>query len=83
MPSIDFQGLNIQVSRSPSQQGRLVVDISTHDLDHGDTFKDGVPQLILYINEERLETTSDGGWKIGHGAGDPEQFIVPPSSLRN
>jgi hypothetical protein len=83
MPSIQFEGLDIQVSRSISQQGKLVIDINTSDLDHGDVFPNyDIPQLIICINEERLETTEDGGWKIGHGAGDPEQFLIPPSSLR-
>ena len=83
MPKINCHGLDIEIHRSVRQSGKLVIDIATHDLDEGDTYENGVPQLIVYLSEERLETTPDGGWRIGHATShddDGDVHIVPPRS---
>lgn len=82
MHKINYLGLDIEIHRSKSQGGKLVIDITTHDLDTGDTYEDDVPRLIIYLNEERLETTPDGGWRIGHATSheDGDAHIVPARS---
>ena len=65
MPKINFCGLDIEVHRSKAT-GKLTIDVATHDLEEADSFENGVPKLIVYLNEERMETLADGSWKIGH-----------------
>lgn len=82
MPKIEFEGLDIEVHRSKID-GRLVIDIATQDLEGDDVFEqDDLPRLAIYVNEERLETTAEGGWKIGHRLVD-DSVVVSPSSLRH
>lgn len=57
--SVELDGLAVHLHRAAD--GKLVVDIDTTALDakdeHGDT---GVPNIRIWINEQKIEVRSDG-----------------------
>ena len=62
---IQFEGLDVRAFRG--EDGMLVVEIDTSDLAEKDEFPGGdkIPQLRLWVNEEKHVTKPDGGWEIG------------------
>lgn len=56
-----LDGLEVHLYRS-DMDGRLVVDVDSGCVGEHDQFENGVPRLVLYINEQRGELRADGSW---------------------
>lgn len=55
-------GCVVRLYRS-AHDGRVIVDIDTVDMDDNDAFPDGVPRIVVYVNDERNEVLAGGGWR--------------------
>lgn len=52
---------NLVVSLSRSQEdNRLIVDIDSSQVAENDQHPNGVPNIVIYVNDGRLELRSDG-----------------------
>lgn len=58
---LKFEGLEITVYRSEID-GRIVIELDTSELAERDNHPYGVPNLVLYVNDERNEVNPEGGW---------------------
>lgn len=59
MKEIQYEGLDIQVSRS-ERTGMLVVDISTAGLADKDEHSGRIPNIRIMVNESPITLASDG-----------------------
>ena len=66
---VSFAGLEVSIYRSAIND-KLVVEIDSSGLAEEDTFDGGVPRIVVYVNEERSEVNSDGGWEVSTAGED-------------
>lgn len=62
--TLEYNGLTVDVYLSSEKENTIVVDIDTTALNRKFQFRNGVPKLRVFVNDECSDIKENGGWKV-------------------